>query len=59
MLYSWLPLLLIVISIGQNPTSGTLSVERRKELYALCSKYGKLQRVPISQTINQPLRKML
>lgn len=25
--------------IGQNPTSGTLSVQRRKELYALCSKY--------------------
>jgi DNA-binding transcriptional MocR family regulator len=26
-------------SIGQNPTSGTLSVHRRKEIYALCSKY--------------------
>ena len=25
--------------IGQNPTSGTLSVQRRKEIYALCSKY--------------------
>lgn len=26
-------------SVGQNPTSGTLSVQRRKEIYALCSKY--------------------
>lgn len=26
-------------SIGQNPTGGTLSVERRKEIYALCQKY--------------------
>lgn len=26
-------------SMGQNPTSGVLSVRRRKELYALCSKY--------------------
>lgn len=26
-------------SIGQNPTSGTLSVERRKKIYALCSKF--------------------
>ena len=26
-------------SIGQNPTSGTLSVPRRKAIYALCSKY--------------------
>ncbi|KAL9614452.1 MAG: hypothetical protein Q9167_001055 [Letrouitia subvulpina] len=25
--------------IGQNPTSGILSVERRKEIYALCCKY--------------------
>lgn len=24
---------------GQNPTGGTLSVERRKEIYALCQKY--------------------
>jgi DNA-binding transcriptional MocR family regulator len=26
-------------SIGQNPTGGTLSVQRRKDIYALCSKY--------------------
>lgn len=26
-------------SIGQNPTGGTLSIERRKEIYALCQKY--------------------
>lgn len=26
-------------SIGQNPTSGTLSIERRRELYELCQKY--------------------
>lgn len=25
--------------IGQNPTSGTLSIERRQKLYNLCSKY--------------------
>lgn len=25
--------------IGQNPTGGTLSIERRKELYAICQKY--------------------
>lgn len=28
-----------VLSIGQNPTGGTLSVERRKEIYAICHKY--------------------
>lgn len=26
-------------SIGQNPTGGTLSIQRRKDIYALCSKY--------------------
>ncbi len=26
-------------SIGQNPTSGTLGVQRRKDIYALCVKY--------------------
>ena len=26
-------------SIGQNPTSGVLSVQRRQEIYALCCKY--------------------
>ncbi|KAM3074807.1 hypothetical protein ACMFMG_008221 [Clarireedia jacksonii] len=33
------PHLLYTVTIGQNPTSGTLSIQRRKELYALCSKY--------------------
>jgi len=28
-----------VYRIGQNPTGGTLSVERRKEIYALCQQY--------------------
>jgi DNA-binding transcriptional MocR family regulator len=32
-------ILLTTYSIGQNPTSGTTSIQRRKELYALCSKY--------------------
>ena len=26
-------------SVGQNPTGGTLSLERRKKIYALCQKY--------------------
>jgi len=25
--------------MGQNPTSGVLSIQRRKEIYALCCKY--------------------
>ncbi|KAL8946636.1 MAG: hypothetical protein Q9222_006993 [Ikaeria aurantiellina] len=33
------PHLMYTVTIGQNPTSGVLSLERRKELYALCSKY--------------------
>ncbi|KAL8842248.1 MAG: hypothetical protein Q9170_000574 [Blastenia crenularia] len=33
------PHLMYTVTVGQNPTSGTLSVERRKEIYALCSKY--------------------
>ncbi|KAG4439125.1 hypothetical protein IFR05_005412 [Cadophora sp. M221] len=33
------PHLMYTVTIGQNPTSGTLSVQRRKEIYALCSKY--------------------
>ncbi|KAL4903379.1 hypothetical protein BDW74DRAFT_156269 [Aspergillus multicolor] len=33
------PHLLYTITIGQNPTGGTLSVERRKQLYAICHKY--------------------
>lgn len=31
--------MLIGYSVGQNPTSGTLSLKRRKEIYALCCKY--------------------
>ncbi|KAJ9217234.1 hypothetical protein DTO166G4_1289 [Paecilomyces variotii] len=33
------PHLMYTVTIGQNPTGGTLSVERRKEIYALCQKY--------------------
>ncbi|KAF2743199.1 aromatic amino acid aminotransferas-like protein [Sporormia fimetaria CBS 119925] len=33
------PHLMYTVTIGQNPTSGTLGVARRKELYALCVKY--------------------
>jgi len=33
------PHLMYTVTIGQNPTSGTLPVQRRKEIYALCSKY--------------------
>lgn len=33
------PHLMYTVTIGQNPTSGTLSVERRTEIYALCVKY--------------------
>ncbi|BDD61347.1 hypothetical protein MPDQ_002173 [Monascus purpureus] len=33
------PHLLYTITIGQNPTGGNLSVERRKEIYAICQKY--------------------
>ncbi|KAL8724694.1 MAG: hypothetical protein Q9166_007805 [cf. Caloplaca sp. 2 TL-2023] len=33
------PHLMYTVTVGQNPTSGTLSVERRKEIYAVCSKY--------------------
>ncbi|KAK4992136.1 hypothetical protein LTR50_001314 [Elasticomyces elasticus] len=33
------PHLMYTVTIGQNPTSGVLSVTRRKEIYALCSKY--------------------
>ncbi|CAI6299116.1 unnamed protein product [Periconia digitata] len=33
------PHLMYTITIGQNPTSGTLSVARRTELYAVCVKY--------------------
>ena len=30
---------LTVCSMGQNPTSGVLSLQRRREIYALCCKY--------------------
>ncbi|KAI9369051.1 pyridoxal phosphate-dependent transferase [Aspergillus egyptiacus] len=33
------PHLMYTITIGQNPTGGTLSVERRKEIYAICQKF--------------------
>ncbi|KAL4886215.1 pyridoxal phosphate-dependent transferase [Aspergillus karnatakaensis] len=33
------PHLMYTITIGQNPTGGTLSVGRRKEIYAICQKY--------------------
>lgn len=35
------PLLILTVShsIGQNPTGGTLSIERKKEIYALCQEY--------------------
>ncbi|KAL8851221.1 MAG: hypothetical protein Q9221_003852 [Calogaya cf. arnoldii] len=33
------PHLMYTVTIGQNPTSGTLSVQRRKEIYSICSKY--------------------
>ncbi|CAK40361.1 uncharacterized protein An09g05080 [Aspergillus niger] len=34
-----LPHLMYTITIGQNPTGGTLSVERRREIYALCRQF--------------------
>ncbi|KAI0525686.1 pyridoxal phosphate-dependent transferase [Xylaria bambusicola] len=33
------PHLLYTVSMGHNPTSGVLSLERRKDLYEICSKY--------------------
>ncbi|KAF2663262.1 aromatic amino acid aminotransferase [Microthyrium microscopicum] len=33
------PHLMYSVTIGQNPTSGTLSTPRRKEIYAVCQKY--------------------
>ncbi|KAL9099222.1 MAG: hypothetical protein Q9163_005250 [Psora crenata] len=33
------PHLIYTVTIGQNPTSGTLRVSRRKAIYALCVKY--------------------
>ncbi|KAF2841285.1 aromatic amino acid aminotransferase 1 [Patellaria atrata CBS 101060] len=34
-----MPHLMYTVTIGQNPTGGTLSVQRRKEIYALCVEY--------------------
>ncbi|CAF9915265.1 hypothetical protein IMSHALPRED_002388 [Imshaugia aleurites] len=33
------PHMIYTVTIGQNPTSGTLSVERRKAIYAICVKF--------------------
>ncbi|KAI0532502.1 pyridoxal phosphate-dependent transferase [Xylaria digitata] len=33
------PHLLYTVSMGHNPTSGVLSLERRRELYEICSRY--------------------
>lgn len=33
------PHLVYTVTIGQNPTSGVLSLQRRKEIYAVCQKY--------------------
>ncbi|KAJ5099697.1 hypothetical protein N7532_006698 [Penicillium argentinense] len=33
------PHMMYTVTIGQNPTGGTLSIERRKQIYALCQKY--------------------
>ena len=33
------PHLMYTVTVGQNPTGGILSVERRKEIYVLCSRY--------------------
>ncbi|KAI1076286.1 aromatic amino acid aminotransferase [Whalleya microplaca] len=33
------PHLMYTVTMGHNPTSGVLQLERRKELYAICSKY--------------------
>ncbi|KAI0403630.1 pyridoxal phosphate-dependent transferase [Xylaria palmicola] len=33
------PHLLCTVTMGHNPTSGVLSLQRRRDLYAICSKY--------------------
>ncbi|EED17873.1 aromatic amino acid aminotransferase, putative [Talaromyces stipitatus ATCC 10500] len=33
------PHLMYTVTLGQNPTGSTTSIERRKEIYALCQKY--------------------
>jgi len=37
-----LPHLMYTVTVGQNPTSGVLSLQRRRDIYALCSKYDVL-----------------
>lgn len=34
-----LPHLMYTITVGQNPTGGVLSIERKQQIYSLCSKY--------------------
>lgn len=36
------PHLIYTVTMGQNPTSGVLSVKRRKQIYAICQKYDVL-----------------
>ncbi|OJJ48962.1 hypothetical protein ASPZODRAFT_59839 [Penicilliopsis zonata CBS 506.65] len=36
------PHLMYTVTMGQNPTGGTLSLERRRAIYALCQKYDVL-----------------
>ncbi|MCJ1354078.1 MAG: hypothetical protein MMC33_004065 [Icmadophila ericetorum] len=36
------PHLIYTVTIGQNPTSGTLGVQRRRDIYAVCCKYDVL-----------------
>ncbi|QIX02527.1 hypothetical protein AMS68_008044 [Peltaster fructicola] len=34
-----IPHLMYTVTMGQNPTSGVLSLQRRRDIYALCQKY--------------------
>jgi DNA-binding transcriptional MocR family regulator len=36
------PHIIYTVTMGQNPTSGLLSIKRRKEIYAICQKYDVL-----------------
>ena len=31
--------MIVFVRVGQNPTGGTLSLERRKKIFAICQKY--------------------
>jgi DNA-binding transcriptional MocR family regulator len=44
------PHMMYTVTVGHNPTGGTLSVERRKEIYKLCHKYD------VGPPSNKPLR---